>query len=99
MEGKLPAALEPTRTRRVHHDSAEAAPNVTPPLEPVSGAVPTPPPSSRAPPVRRTGDTSGDGRAGIVLSKEANFGDVDNNFEHLMVKVFPVMVEVTYRPL
>jgi hypothetical protein len=34
-----------------------------------------------------------------TLPKQGHFGDVDNNFEHLMVKVFPVMVEVTYRPL
>jgi len=33
------------------------------------------------------------------LPKRPDFGEVDNNFEHLMVKVFPVMVEVTYRPL
>jgi hypothetical protein len=39
-----------------------------------------------------------DGRTQTLL-KQAHFGDVDNNFEHLMVKVFPVMVEVTYRPL
>jgi len=31
--------------------------------------------------------------------KVPDFGDVDNNFEHLMVKVFPAMVEVPYRPL